>query len=112
MSAARASSARPQPAFDWFTTGLAKFDAVQLLTIYAVLLMLIPATLIFAPLGGEGTPALVFSVVVLLWYILSWITGQLEPSGGGRLVRIEMLLFSLAVLIRFVAEMSRDVRAK
>jgi hypothetical protein len=112
MSAARASSARPQPAFDWFTTGLAKFDAVQLFTIYAALLMLIPATLIFAPLGGEGTPALVFSVVVLLWYILSWITGQLEPSGGGRLVRIAMLLFSLAVLVSFVAAMTRDISSE
>jgi hypothetical protein len=94
---------------DRYSAGLAKVDAVRLLTVYAVLLTLIPSTLIFAPLGGMGTPATVFSVCIFLWYIASWMRGRLEPSGGGRLVRVAMLLFVLAVLASFVAAMTRDV---
>ena len=86
-----------------------KLDAVSLLTIYAVLLFLIPATLIFAPLGGEGSPAMVFSLCILLWYLASWITGRIEPSGGGRLVRVAVLIFSATVLASFVAAMTRDI---
>jgi hypothetical protein len=86
-----------------------RFDAVRLLTIYAVLLFLIPATLIFAPLGNQGTPALVFSLCVLLLYLASWISGRIEPSGGGRLVRVALLIFAMAVLASFVAAMTRDI---
>jgi polysaccharide biosynthesis protein PslJ len=97
------------PAADRPATTAAKFDAVRLLTIYSVLLFLIPATLIFAPLGGEGTPALVFSVCVFFWFLASWISGRIEPSGGGRLVRMAMLVFAIAVLVSFVAAMTRDI---
>jgi O-antigen ligase len=97
------------PATDRPATGATKFDAVRLLTIYAVLLFLIPATLIFAPLGGEGTPALVFSVCIFIWFLASWISGRIEPSGGGRLVRVAMLGFALAVLASFVAAMTRAI---
>jgi polysaccharide biosynthesis protein PslJ len=89
--------------------GAAKFDAVRLLTIYAVLLLLIPATLVFAPLGAEGTPAVVFSLGLLFWYLASWISGRMEPSGGGRLVRVTMLIFAMVVLASFVAAMTRDI---
>ena len=63
-----------------------KLDVVSLLTVYGFLLFLIPAVLIFAPLGGEGSPALVFSVCILLWFMASWVTGRIEPSGGGRFI--------------------------
>jgi polysaccharide biosynthesis protein PslJ len=87
----------------------ANTDAVSLLTVYAVLLFFVPASLIFAPLGDEGTPALVFSLCILLWYIASWIIGRIEPSEGGRLVRIAMLVFTIFVLASFVAAMTRDI---
>lgn len=88
---------------------IAKFDVVRLLTFYAVLLFLIPATLIFAPLGGEGTPATVFLLCVLFLYLASWISGRIQPSGGGRLVRMTTLIFSVAVLASFIAAMTRDI---
>ena len=71
--------------------------------------MLIPATLIFAPLGGTGTPATVFACCILLWYLFSWMAERLIPSGGGRLIRVAMLIFALAVLASFVAGMTRDI---
>jgi hypothetical protein len=44
-------------------------DAVTLLSVYAFLLLLIPSRLVFSPLGGNGTPALVIGLVALvLWF--------------------------------------------
>lgn len=53
------------------------YDAVKLLTLYLVLLMAIPSRLIFAPLGGAGTPSTIFGVVLFVLYLLNW----LHPSG-------------------------------
>jgi hypothetical protein len=90
-------------------SGAKKTDAVRMLTIYCVLLFLIPSTQVFAPLGAEGTPAVVFSLCVLLWYLASWFSGRIEPTGGGRLVRIAMLIFAMTILASFVAAMTRDI---
>lgn len=87
----------------------AKSDAVTLLSVYAGLLFFIPASQIFAPLGDEGTPALVFSLLIFFQYLASWISGRTEPTGGGRLVRIAMLLFVLAVLASYAAAMTRQI---
>lgn len=87
----------------------AKLDPVRPLTFYLVLLMFIPSTLIFAPLGGAGTPAIGFSLVLLLWYIASWSVGGIIPSGGGRAIRVAMLFFALVVLVSFVAATTRDI---
>jgi len=89
--------------------GVTDLDMVSYLTIYLALLMFIPASLIFAPLGGSGTPSIVYSLLLLLWYIISWMAGRVTPSGGGRPVRIAMLIFTLAVLASFVAGMTRDI---
>ena len=89
--------------------GVGNYDMVSYLTAYLFLLMFIPASLIFAPLGGSGTPAVVFSLLLLLWYIAFWIVGRVTPSGGGRPIRIAMLIFALAVLASFVAGMTRDI---
>ena len=47
--------------------------------------------------------------VHLLAYLAFWMSGRLKPSGGGRLIRIALLIFALTVLLSFVAAMTRDV---
>jgi O-Antigen ligase len=86
-----------------------KFDAVTLLTVYLALLMFIPAELVFGPLGGAGTPATVFALCILLWYIASWIAGRITPAPGGRPIRVAMFAFALCVLASFAAAMTRDI---
>jgi polysaccharide biosynthesis protein PslJ len=88
---------------------LADYDMVSYLTMYLFLLMFIPGTLIFAALGGSGTPSLVYALLLFLWYVGFWIAGRVAPSGGGRPVRIAMVIFALAVLASFVAGMTRDI---
>jgi polysaccharide biosynthesis protein PslJ len=108
-SDSRADETAVLPAISWSPADPSRTDAVGLLTAYAVLLMLIPASLIFTPLGGTGTPATVFAFCILLWYLASWVTGRLKPYGGSHLVRVAMFIFVLAVLASFVAAVTRDI---
>ncbi len=89
--------------------GKPRFGAVTLLTFFLLLLMLIPSNLVFAPMGGVGTPANMAALAILLWYVLSWITGRIVPSGAGRPVRIAIFIFGLAVVASFIAAMTRSI---
>ena len=86
-----------------------EYDVVSYITAYLFLLMFIPSSLIFAPLGGSGNPALVYSLLISLWYITFWMIGKTTFSGGGKPVRIAVLIFALAILASFVASMTRDI---
>lgn len=89
--------------------GMRNLGSVQLLTAYLVLLMLIPSSLIFSPLGGDGTPAEIFSFVIIIWYVAWWITGRIVPSEGSAPIRAATFLFLIATLASFVAGMTRDI---
>jgi polysaccharide biosynthesis protein PslJ len=99
----------PLDRVDQVTGGHRSVDAVTLLSWYAVVLLMVPATLIFAPLGQVGTPAIAAACLLLLWFLASWISGNTAPSGAGRPVRIAMVVFSVAILLSFVAAMTRDI---
>jgi polysaccharide biosynthesis protein PslJ len=86
-----------------------KVDAVTLLTGYAIVLLLVPATLVFAPLGQVGTPAIAAAAMLLVWFLATWVSGSATPSGAGRPIRIAMVVFSVAILLSFVAAMTRDI---
>jgi hypothetical protein len=57
-------------------------DAVTVLTVYAVLLLLVPSTIVVPGLGSAGTPATVWAIVVLLWYVAAWLGGR-HLAGAG-----------------------------
>ena len=52
------------------------FDAVTLLTVYAIALFVIPSQWVFGPLGAIGTPANLIGMVAPLWVAL----GAVHPS--------------------------------
>jgi polysaccharide biosynthesis protein PslJ len=109
LLASRYEAALPAPALIDPGEKNARVDAANLLTAYAVVLMLIPATLIFTPLGQVGTPAIGAAACVVIWLIASWIAGGVALSGAGRPVRFALVIFSLAVLASFVAAMTRGI---
>ena len=86
-----------------------RVDGVSLLTVYAAILLLVPATLVFAPLGQVGRLATGAAACLLIWFIASWVSGGGVPSGAGRPIRISMIIFCLAILTSFVAAMTREI---
>jgi O-antigen ligase len=97
------------PAIDFTAKVRSSSRAVTLLTGYSVLLLFIPATLIFAPLGGAGTPATIAALCLTMWCVVSWLSARIVPSGAGRSIRISVLVFALTILASFIAAMTRDI---
>lgn len=91
------------------TTQRPTVDGASLLTVYVVLLIAVPSKLIFAPLGGAGTPAQIVGVASGLWYVW-WRLQRATPVDDGRQpVRAAMLIFAGAVLASYVAAMIRPI---
>jgi O-antigen ligase len=86
-----------------------RFDATSFLTVYAILLILVPSNLVVDGLGAAGTPANLFGVFGLLWWVCTWMVGL--PRAAGRLqpVRIAIALVGLSVVASFAACALRSV---
>jgi polysaccharide biosynthesis protein PslJ len=79
-------------------------DAVTLLSIYAFLLLLIPSRLVFAPLGGNGTPALVVGLVALvLWGAAR--RPENDTTLRARPVRFVILVYAVANITSYALAM-------
>ena len=73
-------------------------DAVAALTLLLVFLYGIPSRLIFAPLGAVGTPALVFSLGLFLW----WVTYRiLSPAPSFQPVKLPLVLLGASALVSY-----------
>ncbi|MFZ3474666.1 O-antigen ligase family protein [Streptomyces sp. 2.9] len=84
-----------------------QLDATALLTGYLALAFFIPSNLTLPGLGGVGTPANVFAILGLFWYLATWLTGRIRPTSGTRLPRIAMWLLAVSVLASYLGNASR-----
>ena len=91
------------------TTRRPTVDGTSLLTVYVVLLIAVPSKLIFAPLGGAGTPAQIVGVASGLWYVWWRLQRAVSDDQGRQPVRAAMLTFAGAVLASYVAAMIRPI---
>ncbi|MEV0411338.1 O-antigen ligase family protein [Streptomyces sp. NPDC050448] len=82
-------------------------DAVALLSGYLGLAFFIPSNLTLPGMGGVGTPANVFAILGLFWYLATWLTGRIRPAGGTRLPRVVMWLLAVSVLASYLANATR-----
>jgi polysaccharide biosynthesis protein PslJ len=78
-------------------------DAMTLLSWYTFLLMIIPAPLEFAPLGGAGSPATVFAAVLFCWYLVTWLHPALAPERGFQPLRRAAIGFGCAIIATYVS---------
>lgn len=85
-----------------------RVDATAILTVYLALAFFIPSNLALPALGGVGTPANVFALLGLLWYLATWLGGRILPAPGTRLARVAMCVLGLAVLMAYIADAMRE----
>jgi polysaccharide biosynthesis protein PslJ len=86
-----------------------EWDTVTVLTWYAVALFLVPASLIFHPLGASGTPATVIGLLMLVWWGFARAVPHVGGAHGLQPVRWAVLLFAVGVLLSYVG-MAMDYR--
>ncbi|WP_051938969.1 O-antigen ligase family protein [Phaeacidiphilus oryzae] len=84
-----------------------RIDATTVLTGYLALALFIPSNLALPALGGVGTPANVFALLGLLWYLATWLAGRITPPPGTRGPRIAVCVLAGAVLLGYVADAAR-----
>jgi hypothetical protein len=82
----------------------AQRDAVSLLSVYAFLLLLIPSRLVFKPLGGNGTPALVVGLIALVLWCAAR-RPENDRTLRARPVRFVILVYVLADVTSYALSM-------
>ncbi|WP_405754526.1 O-antigen ligase family protein [Streptomyces sp. NBC_00073] len=82
-------------------------DAAALLSGYLGLAFFIPSNLTLPGMGGVGTPANVFALLGLFWYLATWLTGRIRAATGTRLPRVVMWLLAVSVLASYLANATR-----
>lgn len=98
----------PRPGAGRIRTVLTRpLDATAVLTGYLALALFVPSNLALPALGGAGTPANVFAMLGLFWYLATWCCGRIAPAPGTRTMRTVMLVLSVAVLVSYVANQDR-----
>lgn len=83
--------------------------ATTLLSIYLILLFLIPSRLVIGPLGSAGAPAALFGVFLAIWSLLSLTSRQSRAPLVVRPVRRGAVIFAAAVLASSVMGMLRPM---
>ena len=74
---------------------------VRLLQVEVVLLVVLPARLVIGPLGGVGSPALIFGIVLLGLWAISVVTPNLGVERACVPVRVALAVLACSVLISY-----------
>lgn len=80
-----------------------------MLTIYAVCLLAIPSRLIFGPLGGAGTPAVMVGLGAALWWTWDWLARPIDGLMQPRPIRRAVLLLVLAAAVSYIGASTRPL---
>lgn len=80
-----------------------KTDVVAFLTFYLFFVMAIPSALVFAPLGGAGSPSTIIGFGFFGWYILNWLHPSSSISRDRQPMRRAGIFFLCAVLASYVS---------
>lgn len=84
-------------------------DATQLLSAFLVLLLAVPSQLVVGPLGAAGSPAQLFGLALLLWWLITRLLQVWPRAQGGRGVRLAAGGFLVAVLLSYTAACLRPI---
>lgn len=85
--------------------------SVVVLTTYLVLVEFVPSGWVLPSFGDVGTPANIFALVALIWYIASWLAGRVRPAPGTGAVRVAMWVFGAAIVLAYLALAASDRQA-
>ena len=91
----------------WTSRLLSRLDAVVLLTVYLVLLLTIPSRLVFLPLGGAGSPANMFGLVLFGIWLLFRV--QRHDGRPHQTVRSAFFVMVCCFAVAYVVGMTRPI---
>ena len=80
-----------------------RIDAVAVLSFYLFLLMVLPADLVFPPVGAAGGPATLFALLVLIIYLGMWLRPGQHLDRGRQPIRLIAVLFTCVIVASYAS---------
>jgi len=90
---------------------LRRIDAVTLLSLYILLLMAIPSSLVIGSFGAAGAPAALLAVAILCWYLVARQHPGLGLDRGRQPVRVAATIFAGVVVAAYISASRHAVPA-
>lgn len=81
-----------------------RLPAVGFIGVYCALLLCVPSRLVVGPIGSPGTPANLWGILALVWWICAALAGQ--TPGGRSPVRMALGFLAISVLVSYAAAMA------
>jgi O-antigen ligase len=78
-------------------------DAVAILSFYLLLLMILPADLVFSPAGAAGGPATLFALLIFMFYAGEWLRNRSSIDRGPQPMRLVAILFTCSVVASYAS---------
>jgi len=88
---------------------MASGDATTLLTGFVILLIGLPASYVFGPLGGAGAPSQLLGMGAALWWVANRVSRYRDKTIYRQPIRIAMLAFVGCVLASYIAATIRPI---
>ncbi len=80
--------------------------ALWIVVVYCVLLLGIPSRLVVGPIGAAGTPANLWGLGALLWWICATL-GGLNPAPRHSPIRVVLGILAMCVVLSYISAMMR-----
>jgi hypothetical protein len=90
---------------------LGSVDGVFALSILLLFIFAIPSRLTVGPLGTTGTPAQIFGLAMLVWWVAMAITARIDVRLPSQPIRTAVLVFVFAVLAAYLASSLRPMQS-
>jgi hypothetical protein len=78
-------------------------DAVALLTLYLLVLVLIPEPLVFGPLGGAGSPASILAAILFIYYLSARLHPALPSARDFQPIRRAAIGFGCSIVATYIS---------
>lgn len=84
--------------------------ALQILTFWVVVLLVVPSRLVVGAMGGAGTPAELIGLALAAWWLTMRVMSP-RTHDSSRPVQVAGLMFAAAVVASYIAAASRPIDA-
>ncbi len=88
---------------------LSRRDVTTVVSIYIVLLILLPSYLTIGDLGAAGSPTTIVGMAALAWWVVSHLVPGQPIATGHQPIRIGIYIFCASILLSFASAFSREI---
>ena len=90
---------------------LSRRDVTTVVSIYIVVMILLPSYLTIGDLGAAGSPTTIVGMAALAWWLVSKVVPGQPIASGRQPIRIGLYIFVASIVLSFASAFSREIPA-